>query len=97
MDGPRLDSQLRQVRFLFDQLDIGMRFVRTASKVKEPLRTQVLGFADQSFALVKRLSQRAPTTASERKRLERELCILKLVIGAFRQAEPIRAPDAGWR
>ena len=74
-----------------------MRFVRTASNVHEPLRTQVLGFAEQSLTLVKRLSRKAPTTASERKRLERELGILKLVIGAFRQPKPDRLSKTGRR
>lgn len=74
MEGPRLDSRFRQIRFLFDEVTIGLNFVRSAEHMTDPsLRARTLSFAQRTHNTVRRLMPAAPLTADERTRLTKSL------------------------
>ena len=81
MDGPRLDSRTRQIRFLFAEIEIGLAFVDSARHLVDPsMKAQVLHFAQRAHDTTVRLLAIAPVTQRELSSLERGLDRLRKAI-----------------
>jgi hypothetical protein len=81
VDGPRSDSRSRLIQSLFDEIEIGLRFVRSARKfTDQALRARTLCFAQQSQNVARRLMRSAPLTGNERTRLKQGLFDLQTAI-----------------
>ena len=80
-DGQRSDSRILQIRFLFDEIEVGLRFVRSAGKISDlAVRARTLSFAQKSHNVAQRLMQHAPLTGKERIRLKTGLRALQKAI-----------------
>ena len=89
MDGPRLDSRVLQVRFLFDEIEMGLHFVRSAERLRNPaVRARTLLFAQHAYDTADRVGRKAPLTKEERDRLDVGLASLKGAIDGCRGTAP---------
>jgi hypothetical protein len=74
MDGGRTDARLLHVKFLFDEIDTGWAFVRSASALGDAdPGGRTLAFAQATHDTIARMAGDAPLTDDERTRLDAAL------------------------
>jgi hypothetical protein len=81
-----LGSPFLHAKFLFDEIDTGWAFVRSARALADTdVAARTLAFAQHTHDAVVRLAEHAEITRSERKRLESALTSLQAAIDACAQ------------
>jgi hypothetical protein len=87
MHGAHLDSPFLHAKFLFDEIDTGWAFVRSARALADSdVSSRALAFAQDTHDAVVRLAEHAELTQNEWKRVECALASLQTAIDACAQA-----------